>query len=381
MSDTENEQLPDAAFDENEAVEAAEAETARPEKPASPRSWTGLLALVAAAVALAGVGYLLVNDFREQQAASQNDDSLARLAARIDEGRETVAALNDQLAERVAENEALRDEISQLRSVLSDPSRFVGNLPSRTAALERGLSSLQGVSAGTRDNWLLAEAEYFMQIANAQLQLAGNPELAANALRQADERIADLSNPAYTDVRTAISDELAALALVNDVDITGLSMTLGSLSRVVDNLPVQRAGRSLDSDETAELDPELSGGARAWESVKGAMSGLVKVSKPDETGSPLLTPDAEVLLRANLSLQLQAARLALLKGEQAIFDQSLDDADTWIETYFDTASVQVQDVRATIADLRANPAMGDMPDISESLRRLRQFRVLEDSGE
>ena len=75
-------------------------------------------------------------------------------------------------------------------------------------------------------------------------------------------------------------------------------------------------------------------------------------------------------------MQLQAARLALLRGEQEIFEQSLDDADAWLELYFDTASESVRGTRQTMAEIRSNYATAVAPDISLSLRRLRVYKTL-----
>ena len=287
-------------------------------------------------------------------------------------------SLQDRLSEQAEANSALRSRVAELESTLSDPAVLLGSIPARTSSLERGLSALQGVSAGTRDSWLLAEAEYFLQIANAQVQLADNAALAAAALRQADDRMADVSSPVYTDVRAAIANELAALELVNEVDVTGMTMTLASLSKVVDSLPIQTVD-SISEEEEDVVDEDLSGVDRAWASVKDAMSGLVKVTKPEERGSPLLTPDSVTLLRANLTLQLQAARLALLKGERAIFQQSLLDAEDWMMTYFDIRSVQVASALETITEIRNSPAMDELPDISQSLQLLRQQRMLDEN--
>jgi uroporphyrin-3 C-methyltransferase len=243
------------------------------------------------------------------------------------------------------------------------------------SGLENSLAALQGVSAGARDTWLLAEAEYYMQIANAQLQLGNNPRLAMLALGMADERVVQMANPGLTDVRRAIADELAALEVMEKPDIEGAALTLASLSRVVESLPLYSIDRAAGGDD-AEIDPELSGTERAWESVKGAMSGLVRVTPPDEETRALLTPDAAQLIRSNLALQLQAARLALLRSEQAIFEQSLDDAVALIGDYFDTSSAQVDSALQTIGEIRGSMAAGSPPDISESLRLLRQYRTL-----
>jgi uroporphyrin-3 C-methyltransferase len=150
---------------------------------------------------------------------------------------------------------------------------------------------------------------------------------------------------------------------------------LASLARVIDSLPLRQIAEA-KAEENAEIDPDLSGVDRAWASVKGAVSGLVKVTGPDQTAIPLLTPDAIYFLRTNLTLQLQAARLALLRGEQAVFRQSLDDAATWLEQYFDMESGQVSSALETIDEIRGGMFAVTAPDISQSLRLLRQYKTL-----
>jgi uncharacterized protein HemX len=283
----------------------------------------------------------------------------------LDEG---IANLAQTDAQTSAELETMRQDVES-RLQLFD------SLPSRLSNLENSMSSLQGVSAGARNTWLLAEAEYYMQIANAQLQLAGNPQLATLALGMADERVVQLSDPALTEVRQAIADELAALEVMDKPDIQGITLTLASLARVVDSLPLRQIAEA-KAAENAEIGPDLSGVDRAWASVKGAVSGLVKVTGPDQTAIPLLTPDAIYFLRTNLTLQLQAARLALLRGEQAVFRQSLDDAAAWLEQYFDAESAQVGSALETIDEIRGGMFTVATPDISQSLRLLRQYKTL-----
>jgi uroporphyrin-3 C-methyltransferase len=89
-----------------------------------------------------------------------------------------------------------------------------------------------------------------------------------------------------------------------------------------------------------------------------------------------MTPDAVYFLRTNLTLQLQAARLALLRSEQAVFQQSLDDAAAWLDLYFDTGSAQVASALQTITEIRGGLTVLSTPDISESLRLLRQFNSI-----
>ena len=351
------------------------------DKPAkrgtSPVSW---LALFLSFLTLAAVGYMIMEDRRTQEATEASSDSLAQLSGRVNESRQSLSDLDKDLTDLASSDENTRSRVESLQQGIEERVRLLDSLPSRMSNLESSVSALQGVSAGARDTWLLAEAEYYMQIANAQLQLGNNPHLAMLALGMADERVVQMANPALTDVRRAIADELAALEVLDKPDIEGVSLTLASLSRVVESLPLQSVDQGAADDDEG-VDPELSGTARAWASVKGAVSGLVKVTPPDEEARTLLTPDTAQLIRSNLALQLQAARLALLRGEQAIFEQSLDDADALLENYFDTNSAPVDSARQTIAEIRDSMFAATLPDISESLRLIRRFRILAETAQ
>ena len=352
------------------------------EKPASkwfnPIAW---LALLLSAAALAAVAYLLLEDWRGRGVADESSDSIAALGRRIDASGDSLSNVEKRIAELADSNADLSARVESQQRNIDEQIRLLDSLPVRLSGLESSVAALQGVSAGTRDSWLLSEAEYYMQIANAQLQLAGKPHLASLALRMADERIAQLGNPALIEVRTAIADELAALDVMDKPDIEGATLTLSSLARVVDSLPL-RSREDPEGESTDDLDAqELSGIDRAIASVKDAMSGLVKVTPPDQVAAPLVTPDAVYFLRTNLALQIQVARLALLRGETAVFEQSLDDATAWLRRYFDTDSAQVTASLQTIDEIRGMQFGVAAPDISNSLRLLRQFRVLSEAAQ
>ena len=346
--------------------------------PVAPPRRSGItwLSLAVAVFALLAAGYVYIAGEGSSSDLEANSASIAALNQRVAELTEAIESAGASAGESGREAARVRETLDEALAGFNRRLQRLEGVGDRMSSLENSVASLQGISAGTRDTWLLAEAEYYMQIANAQLNLAGNPTLAMLALGMADERIVQTSNPALTEVRAAIADELAALELMDKPDIEGITLTLSSLARVVESLPLKAAVSSAAEGADLEVDPELTGVARAWASVKGAMSGLIRVTPPDETRSPMLTPDAEALLRSNLALQLQAARLALLRGHRAQFEHSLDDATAWLGLYFDTESIQVTSARETIDEVRGALFAGETPDISESLRLLRQFRSL-----
>ena len=378
MSDKDIDQAPaeDVAVEDPKPVEedATEATPAAPKRGGASIAW---LSFVVAILALSIAGYVSWQGYRAAQNTA-TEDRVARLERRVTEATGSLGTLDARIEEVGQRDPGIDAALDAVRREFDERLRALDALPARLSTLEGSVASLAGVSEGARDAWVVAEAEYYMQIANAQLQLANNPHLAALALRMADERIVQLADPRLTDVRRALSDELAALDVMEKPDIEGATLTLASLARVVESLPL--ASEAFADDEADEgVDPELSGAGRAWASVKNAMSGLVKVTPRDEAKLVALTPDAEYFLRSNLALQLQSARLALLRGEQAIFQQSMDDTTALLHDYFDLGSAQVAATLQTIAEVRNHVFAVAVPDISESLRLLRQFRTLSEN--
>jgi uncharacterized protein HemX len=395
--DVEDNSTDEAELDPNEVVSTVDAElevTHEAEPAAVPQpsptaaapqrksnSAVAWLALIVAIPTLAGLGFVIVDDWKSADTTAQSNSSIANLSSRLEATQDSVAELDRNIAALSEANANFATRLESQQRNIDERIRLLDSLPIRMSALESSVASLKGVSAGARDTWLLAEAEYYMQIANAQLQLAGNPHLAMLALRMADERLVQLGNPALIEVRTAVSDELAALDVMDKPDIEGATLTLSSLAQVVESLPLR--GHEQASDESSDdIDTEeLSGLDRAVASMKDAMSGLIRITPPDQATMPLVTPDAEYFLRTNLALQIQVARLALLRGETAVFEQSLSDASSWLRRYFDTESTQVAAALQTINEIRGGQFAIAAPDISNSLRLLRQFRTLAETAQ
>ncbi len=357
---------------------SAQKETGEAAAKKSAGGFVAWLALLAAVVALSAIGLDFVRDraaagdsLAADAAISSVTSTVRALQDSVDALQQNVTALSDQLARRDR-------DIANIGRRLDERLQQIESLHGRLSTIEENIASLQGISTGARDAWLLAEAEYYMQIANAQLQLAGNPQLAAHALGLADERLLQLANPALTNVRRALSNELRALELMDQPDTAGVTLTLASLAEQVDSLPLRMAIELDDAEDTA-VDPELSGTDRALASLRSMVDSVVSVRRADEALKPLIAPEAQYFLRANLALQLQAARLAVLRSEENIFRQSLDDAAEWINEYYDTESSAVQSALQTIADIRDSIFSQALPEISESLRLLRQFNALADT--
>jgi uroporphyrin-3 C-methyltransferase len=342
---------------------------------AASRALVAWLALALAAVALAWVAYLGL-------AGSVYDGTASIQAAQIEQLRESLYAIrqatdaDDEKIAGLTDRAGERDErIQTIEDQLAERLQRLESMHARLGSLEASMAELKGISSGLRDSWLLAEAEYYMQIANAQLQLADNPKLATLALQLADEKVAQLANPALTGIRRALADELRALDAIESPDIEGIALALSSLAGVVDSLDLNQEVETPAAAPVA-VDPELTGLDRLFASLRKTTSEMVSIRRTDESVRPLIAPEAQYFLRVNLALQFQTARIALLRGQQALFDQSLDDAASWLNRYYDAESAPVRSALQTISEIRQSVTPVAFPDLSESLRLLREYRVM-----
>lgn len=342
---------------------------------ATSRSLVAWLALGLAVAALAWVAYQGLTGSADDSASSVQATQIEQLRESLHAIRQVTDANDEKIAALTDKADGRDERIQTIEDQLAERLQRLESMHARLGSLEGSMAELKGTSSGLRDSWLLAEAEYYMQIANAQLQLADNPKLATLALQLADEKVAQLANPALTGIRRALADELRALDAIESPDIEGIALTLSSLAGVVDSLQLNQDVETPDAGPVA-VDPELSGMDRMIASLRRTASEMVSIRRTDESVRPLIAPEAQFFLRANLALQFQTARIALLRGEQALFDQSLDDAASWLNSYYDAESAPVRSALQTISEMRQSVTHVAFPDLSESLRLLREYRVM-----
>ncbi|BCO32310.1 hypothetical protein TspCOW1_24130 [Thiohalobacter sp. COW1] len=335
--------------------------------------YAGPLAILAL---LVGVGALVAGYFiwhEVQRQAGWQQEVLAQIDARNQ-------ALDNRVTAAVDRMEATLDEAVGARRGLQQD---LADQQQSIAALERAFGVLRAQVGRSQEAWVLAEAEYLLHVANQRLQLARDVDTAIAALTSADQRLQELANAAYLPVREQISRELAGLRGVDVPDIDGIALRLQTLADSVDDLKVAGAqyrptprGAAADADAGAE--------AGSWRELPAALWGelrqLVAVRRNDEPVAPLLAPDQQFFLYANLRLQLDTARLAALRGNPELYRVSLRTARDWLAQEFDAGQPAVREARAELDALLAVELRPALPDIAGSLRLLRQELALIEAG-
>jgi uroporphyrin-3 C-methyltransferase len=324
----------------------------------SRAAWV-VLALVLAASA-AGLAAFAWWEHREAYAA---------LTASARETRTALDALRahtGDVAERVA---ALGKALDADREHARTLTERLDPLPGRLTELERRVEADSG-SSDARSEWLRAEADYYLNVANTELELGGRWETAVAALELADDRLRALADPALTRVRRLVADELLELKSVRLPDIEGVALGLGQLARRVEELPLREPGPVGRAAEVPldQVDPGLG---RLWLAVKRALAGIVRVEHSDQPVVHALSADERSLARRQLVLELELARAAALNAEPQAFAASLRNALALLDRDFDTDSAAVGGAVELLVPLLDLDIAPEHPDISESLKLLR----------
>ena len=347
--------------------------------------WAGKVGRVAAVIGLvallAGGGYLWHQG--AQNTRVENDEQRDRINARINELRERLDKDGKSFNERVEE---IRGEaLAQQDAATAHREKILRDVQ----VLSDAVAALRAEFGRSVDRWSLEEVERLMVIANQRLQLAADTELAGNALKLADSRLRKLvdADPALGPVRKMLADEIASLDNVAAVDVAGTLNALSALSRSVDDLPlagdVKDAG--VDSaaveEESSSADPAAADSS-LWAAGKNFLAdlgALVQVERDGKSLAPILSVELRLMVFEKTKLILESCQLAFLREQGRergdVYGARMEAAKNWVTTNFDTESAAVDAWLERWAVLAAVSPEVELPDISASLRALREVTV------
>jgi len=351
------------------APETAQEQHSTPEAQPAPKASGGrglaFLALLISLVAVAAFAWLWRDIQLAKTSVAQRGASETSQRGELEQ---SVTALRREVDRLEAGRAALEDS-------RQDSFNDIARLSQRLGNLEAQMTSMQGISDETRKRWIMSEVEYYLQIANARLQLAGDVKSTISALRLADGRLSAMDDPTMLEIRRVIRSELTDLGAVNIPDIQGIALTLSSLGTRIGQLPLSRSVTKETDSSAAQTAEGEDGWDRAVSKVGAAFKDIVSVRKTDQQITPLLSVSEEFFLRRNLELKIEAARLALLHGDETNFRESLRSARGWLGQYFDTSDSATSNTIETLAGLEMQSIKPALPDISGSLGLLRTLPV------
>lgn len=310
-------------------------------KPSRPCPWrrVGLFVLIAAILAVAAGGYFAYTSLLKSHS------QLAAEVAALQKAQQSndAAELQKNVSTALESTQQLQDDVKNLQKTVAE------------------LTQTEHVGKSTLE---IAQANYYVKLANENLQYANNVPLAITLLKMADDTIHRLDDPKLDTARKALAEDIANLQGIPQVDVTGIYMRLAALNNQLDKLQLPNKALNVDTQAaTVETAPSQSWWQRGLHTTWQALQKIVVVRYHEKGALPLVAPDQQMYLYQNLHAMIAQSTWGLLHGQQAIYQTSLQQTAEWVKQYFLADSAVTQAVLAELNQLQqvnihpANPTI------------------------
>lgn len=279
--------------------------------------------------------------------------------------------LQQQISELLRQQETEKQQINQLaesqRITQLDKKEYEQQLEQRVEELQAQITTLSSTDV---KRWLLAQADFLAKMAGRKLWNDYDPVTAIALLKSADSSLAEMNDPNLIEIRKTINSDISALSAITQIDYDGIILRLNQLSSDIDNLRINDStpdGKPMDEDST-----ELSNNITDWkqnlsQSWKSFSKNFITIRRRDSHETPLLAPNQDIYLRANIRAQLLIAAQAVPRHQEQIYKQSLEQASTWIRIYFNTNDAATKAFLTEVDKLIEQPITMDIPSELKSL--------------
>ena len=349
------------------------------------------LPLIVAGLSLLLVAAALIFAYRYTRQASED---LAAINARLSDSLQQQNALQTQLAkaEKAVSAQAQRlfdqqHKVDSQEKVLNEARQEFGqqgklldqerqHMQEREAELRASVADVHKRVGASGTQWMVAEAQYLLRMANNRLTLARDVTTARTALLLADQRLRDSGDPGWNGTREQIARDIAALDNAQLPDLAGISARLSAMAEQVPQLKLASAtlggGAPRSKDSKAEHSTRSE---HSWHTLLddlwAGFKQTVRIRRNDQPVHAMLPPEQQFFLYENLRLHLESARLAVARGDNALYHDSLNTVSTWLKTHFDQGDSLSQALSKGVADLNVLDVHPELPDISQSLQVLK----------
>ena len=356
------------------------------EATGKPGSSLSVLALLLVLVSLAGSGWLWWQAEGNEKAA-ESLSAEANVQAQTVSGLEhRVAALESRMPGVTALDPAVRlggieQDLKTLQAEAGVAKSFqdqtaawthsmqaaIEGDQARLAGAEARLAALSARNMSATAELDLAEIDYLLRMAQERLVLFGDSRTAIQALHIAQQQVQAFDNPLYLGLNSEIDLALQNAARVNTPDYPALYSKLDGLQGLAGSMPLK------GSEPVSAPVEENAGGW--WARLRLAFAGLVTVRRTTalEDDLPLLADQA--LVRQHAWLELEVARLAAMRRDEATWKAALDRFTAVLERWYDPAGPGWAEAGSLLEILKPLDVDPELPDISGPLKALQAIRA------
>ncbi|MCD2450967.1 uroporphyrinogen-III C-methyltransferase [Methylicorpusculum oleiharenae] len=342
--------------------------------------WFGFL-IVLIVISIGGIGYYFFMQLRAQQEnlggeLDKGDMQVIELSKQLSGYQTQLSALQSQLATLVAD---VKNKDGQFNKTLSDFSELhTEKLDNARTDLGNQIRQVQRQLGKTRGDWLIADAEYLLSVANQRLQLMGDLATTTEALEAADQRLRESGDAAVFKVREQISKDIAALKTIVESDMVGIYSALQMLQDKVGQLPLIMPYAGKPFTPSSDIHSHGDSGEDEHNMLSFAMKkleGVVTIRHTDREIKAILEPEEALFIQQQFRVKLEMIKLALVQQNEVLYKAAIADAIAWLKENF-TMNDETKSVVGELERMNIIRLKSEFPDISRSLKMLRDITKL-----
>lgn len=339
--------------------------------PEKSSTKTATIALVVASISIfASVGHYV---WQQQQTGAQlltlsqqNQQAIQQSQAQLK--RDLTVEFNQKLQQHY---QATNQSQQSAKQTHIDSNTQIQRLTDQISQLE------QQVSLRQPSDWLIHEAEYLVRVAARTMWLERDTKAAIGLLRDADNRLKELSQPKFLPVRALINEDIENLALMPTLQNQEAILTLMALNKQVPNLTLAGVNLAEALDPTKE-DFALSADLNDWQENLAKtwhkfLNDFITVRRRTGMVEPLMAPDQQQHLKQNLSLKVQLVQWAASEQKEDVYQQTLLDIQQWLNEFFDMSLPENTRFYKSIEQLKQQTIDYDYPSDLQSLSAIKRL--------
>lgn len=344
-----------------------------------------------------------MQSYQHELAAYQDDlarvqSENQRLLQTLDETRESIGRdVEDRLQRLVETENDLQQTVDAFDTVQQREEQRAARLQQQLGRDMQDVASLvtalqeQVLGLQQRDlGWLVAEADYLMRLAQRKLQLERDVDSSVLLLRTVQELLEGQMGMLAATAQQNIVRDIEALRRVQLPDRAAIAGQLNELSARLDELVFASAQQQAyqeswqewwledqsrtDSGEPNDTAAVVEEPNPAWlDTLVDLLRTIFVWRELDDGQTAFLQPDQEQLLKQQMLLQLEQARLAVVQGDQGMFETTLQQLARLLERYLEQDSQITRQLLGSVESLLATSVEVELPDLSTSANLVRQL--------
>ena len=335
-------------------------------KPEKKSGGTGLVFLIVLLTLLLGAGavYWLHDKMKASQLQTNEhiqryDNKMSELASQVKESSSKVTTM-----------------ATAQQSSSSDFKSTLDNLASKQSIFTDSLETIQNKKPKQESDWVIAEVEYLLTVAQQRLSLERDVPTALAAMQGADSRLRDLGDPNLNSVREQLIKEMNALRKVEDADISGMVLTISDFTTGVEALPLKDFEvPTLNNMKIPTKEEALAGD---WKDMGLSMWGdlvkLVEIKDQEVPNEILFDPEKRFFLYQNLQLELTSAKLSILRRDSGSMKASLNRVTVLLKGFFNTEAAPVKSMLEQLGSMEDLDLKPPMPEVTRALNLLKEYK-------